>query len=163
MATLHPGDYYGYPARDGGHTNGLNRVLAWALSLFTAGGVLPYRGSGKILDVGCGGGGYLYRLKQWGWDGYGVEPSATGVEQARSLGLNVAHGMVEDGGFDNDFFDVIRLSNVVEHLPKPKETLCEIRRILKSDGVVYLTVPNTRSLVFGCFVRAGMRSARRGT
>ena len=143
--------YYGYPARDGGHTNGLKRALAWALSLFTAGGVLPYRGSGKILDVGCGGGGYLYRLKQWGWDGYGLEPSATGVEQARSLGLNVAHGMVEDGGFESEFFDVIRLSNVVEHLPNPKETFREIRRILKSDGIVYLTVPNTRSLVFWLF------------
>ena len=144
-------NYYGYPARDGGSTNGLKRALAWALSFVTAKEVIPYRGAGKILDVGCGGGGYLYRLKQWGWDTYGVEPSETGVRQARSLGLNVAHGMVEDGRFESDFFDVIRLSNVVEHLPQPKITFREIRRILKPEGIVYLTVPNTRSLVFWLF------------
>ncbi|MBM2804178.1 MAG: Class SAM-dependent methyltransferase [Deltaproteobacteria bacterium] len=143
--------YYGYPVRDGSATNGLRRALAWALSFFTAREVIPYRGSGKILDVGCGGGAYLYRLQQWGWDAYGVEPSETGAKQARSLGLNVAHGMVEDGRFENEFFDVIRLSNVVEHLPKPKETFHVIRRILKPEGLVYLTVPNTRSLVFWLF------------
>lgn len=36
------------------------------------------------------------------------------------------HGMVEDGRSENDFFDVIRLSNAVEHLRKPKETFREI-------------------------------------
>ena len=144
-------NYYGYPARDGRSTNRLKCALAWALSLVTAKEVIPYHGAGKILDVGCGGGAYLYRLKQWGWDTYGVEPSETGVKQAHSLGLNVAHGMVEDGRFESDFFDVIRLSNVVEHLPKPKETFRDIRRILKPEGIVYLTVPNTRSLVFWLF------------
>ena len=144
-------NYYGYPARDGRSTNGLKRALAWALSFVTAKEVMPYHGAGKILDIGCGGGGYLYRLKQWGWDTYGVEPSEIGVKQARTLGLNVAHGMVEDAHFESDFFDVIRLSNVVEHLPQPKETFREIQRILKPQGIVYLTVPNTRSLVFWLF------------
>jgi len=51
----------------------------------------------------------------------------------------VAHGMVEDGHFESDFFDVIRLSNVDEHLPQPKETFREIQRILKPQGIVYLT------------------------
>ncbi|HVO95801.1 MAG TPA: class I SAM-dependent methyltransferase, partial [Terriglobales bacterium] len=102
-------------------------------------------------DVGCGGGGYLYRLRQWGWDTYGVEPSETGAEQARRLGLNVKHGSLQSAAFDNEFFDVIRLSNVLEHLPDPTSTLHEIRRILKSDGRVYITVPNTRSLVFHLF------------
>ena len=40
---------------------------------------------------------------------------------------------------------------MVEHLPQPKETFREIQRILKPKGIVYLTVPNTRSLVFWLF------------
>lgn len=63
----------------------------------------------------------------------------------------MVHGMVEDGRYENYFFDVIRLSNVFEHLPKPNETSREIQRILKSEGIVYLTVPNNRSLVFWLF------------
>jgi len=142
---------YGYPSRDGQECTFSRRTAARLLSLITAKGVIPFRGDGRILDIGCGGGSYLYRLKQWGWDAYGVEPSETGARQALSLGLNVKQGMLEEARFDAGFFDVIRLSNVVEHLPNPKNSFREIHRILKADGRVYVTVPNTRSLVFRLF------------
>ena len=144
--------HYGYPSRNGKtEPNALKQAAAYLLSFVTAKGVIQYRGSGKILDVGCGGGAYLYRLKQWGWETYGVEPSETGAKQAQSLGLMVKQGMLVDAGFDSEFFDVIRLSNVVEHLPNPKTIFREIYRILKPDGLIYITVPNTRSLVFWLF------------
>jgi SAM-dependent methyltransferase len=143
-------NHYNYPNENGVAPNLLSRALAFVLS-FTAKGVIPYRGSGKILDVGCGGGGYLYRLKRWGWDAYGVEPSETGARHAQNLGLNVKQGLLEEARFEDNFFDVIRLSHVVEHLPNPKATFREIARVLKPKGLVYLTVPNTRSLVFWLF------------
>ena len=143
--------YYGYPTRDGRGSSSLKRVAAWLLALFTAKGVLPYRGEGKILDVGCGGGSYLYRLKQWGWQTYGVEPSETGAQQAQSLGLDVTQRSLTDAQFPDAFFDVVRLSNVLEHLSDPKTIFREIARILKPDGAVYITVPNTRSFVFWFF------------
>lgn len=143
--------HYGYPSRSGRRANLLSRLAAALCVRFTAKDVLPYRGSGKILDVGCGAGGYLFRLRQWGWQTYGVEPSATGAAQARKLGLDVRQGMLEEAGFAAEFFDVVRVSNVLEHLPDPLRTFSEIRRILKPDGLVYLTVPNTRSLVFRWF------------
>jgi SAM-dependent methyltransferase len=144
-------NHYNYPRETGATPNLLSRAIAFVLSFFTAKGVIPYRGSGRILDVGCGGGAYLYRLNRWGWDAYGVEPSATGARQAQNLGLNVKQGMLEEARFEDNFFDVIRLGNVVEHLPNPKATFREIGRILKPKGLVYLTVPNTRSLVFWLF------------
>jgi len=144
-------NFYGYPPRHASKAQFFKKAFAWFLSYFTAKGVIPYRGTGKILDVGCGGGAYLYRLKQWGWDTYGVEPSETGVKQARSLGLTVRQGLLKDAGFDDEFFDVIRLSNVVEHLPDPATTFREIQRVLKPEGIVYITLPNTRSLVFWLF------------
>lgn len=142
---------YGYPAAADSPASPLKEVAAFFLSFFMAKGVLPYRGAAKILDVGCGGGSYLYRLKQWGWETYGVESSETGAKQSRSLGLEVHHGSLENAKFPDEFFDVVRLSNVLEHLRDPKATLREIRRILKCDGRVYITVPNTRSLVFWLF------------
>jgi len=144
-------NHYGYPLARGQHSSGLKRAMAFIFSFVMAKGVLPYRGTGKILDVGCGGGSYLYRLKQWGWETYGVEPSETGAQQAQKLGLTVRHGSLQDAGFPDAFFDVVRLSNVLEHLSDPKATLQEISRILKADGLVYITVPNTRSLVFWLF------------
>jgi SAM-dependent methyltransferase len=144
-------NHYNYPSKNGAAPDSKARAIAFLLSFVTAKGVIPYRGAGRILDVGCGGGSYLYRLKQWGWDTYGVEPSKVGARRAQSLGLNVKQGMLEDARFKDDFFDVVRLSNVVEHLPNPIATFREIYRILQAQGLIYLTVTNTRSLVFQLF------------
>jgi SAM-dependent methyltransferase len=46
----------------------------------------PTAVKGKFLDVGCGGGSYLYRLKQLGWTVYGVEPT---VPNTRSLNFSL--------------------------------------------------------------------------
>ncbi|MBI2539326.1 MAG: class I SAM-dependent methyltransferase [Deltaproteobacteria bacterium] len=142
---------YGYPPREEGRSSVLRRAAALLLSLVMAKDAIPYRGEGRFLDIGCGGGSYLYRLRQWGWEVHGVEPSRSGVAQARSLGLEVHHGRVRDAKFPDRFFDVIRLHHVLEHLTEPNETLREIARILKPDGVVTITVPNTRSLNFWLF------------
>ena len=48
-----------------------------------------------------------------------MEPSDTGARQAQSLGLNVRQGTLQDARYVDSFFDVIRLSNAVEHLPNP--------------------------------------------
>jgi 2-polyprenyl-3-methyl-5-hydroxy-6-metoxy-1,4-benzoquinol methylase len=142
-------NYYGYPASQ--RSTILTKTAAFALSFVMAKGVIPYHGEGKILDIGCGGGSYLHRLRQWGWECYGVEPSENGVKQARSLGLEVRLGLLADAQFPNAFFDVVRLNHVLEHLPNPTKTFREIDRILQPEGLVYLTVPNTRSLAFSLF------------
>lgn len=143
--------HYGYPPVENGGPSPLKAATAFFLSFVMARGALPYRGTGRFLDVGCGGGSYLYRLRQWGWQVYGVEPSESGVNQARALGLDVRHGELRDARFPDSFFDVIRLNNVLEHLPDPRGTFREIKRILKPGGVVYITVPSARSLNFWLF------------
>lgn len=143
--------FYGYPLVQSRSRSLLKAWIASLLSYLTAKGTIPYRGSGYFLDVGCGGGSYLHRLKQWGWNVYGVEPSAAGTAQARSLGINVCHGYIEDARYPDGFFDVIRLHHVLEHLTAPQATLREIARILKPDGLVYVTVPNTQSFNFWLF------------
>ena len=144
-------NHYGYPSLKGGDPSQAKKWIALFLSLFMAKDAIPHRGEGKFLDIGCGGGSYLYRLKQWGWNVYGVEPSGTGAAQAQSLGLNVHHGQIQDARFPDSFFDVVRLHHVLEHLTDPRGTFREIKRVLKADGLVYITVPNTRSLNFWLF------------
>lgn len=143
--------WYGYPSRGGTNAALLPKWVAALLSPLVAKDAIPYRGDGNFLDVGCGGGSYLYRLQQWGWNVFGVEPSPDGAAQARSLGLNVHEGELEQATFPTAFFDVVRLHHVLEHLSEPSRTLREIKRILRPNGVVYVTVPNTRSLTFHLF------------
>ncbi|MFA5047589.1 MAG: class I SAM-dependent methyltransferase [Patescibacteria group bacterium] len=108
---------------------------------------IEYKGR-KLLDVGCGNGLFLYNLKRFGsFDVYGVDLSDFAISQAREkLSLsNVNSGSLEDQRFPDDFFDVITLNHVIEHLPDPKATLIEISRILKSKGLLIITTPNAGS------------------
>jgi hypothetical protein len=58
--------HYGYPSQSSLRKSRVTRMAARVLSWVTAKGAIPYRGSGKVLDIGTGGGSYLFQLKQWG-------------------------------------------------------------------------------------------------
>ena len=98
------------------------------------GHAIPFVEGGKILDIGCGNGTELYKLKAMGWETYGVEMDAQASERARSKGIRVYTGDLFGANFPDQFFHVVRMSFVLEHLPNPRETLQEIRRILRPRG-----------------------------
>ncbi|EKQ52025.1 MAG: methylase involved in ubiquinone/menaquinone biosynthesis [Methanobacterium sp. Maddingley MBC34] len=107
---------------------------------------IPPKKGGKILDIGCGDGKGLLKLKEEGWETYGVEISDLAAKYVREkYGLNVFTGIVEDAGFEDEFFDAIILSHVIEHLSDPKTTLTEVNRILKNDGMFTISLPNVAS------------------
>jgi 2-polyprenyl-3-methyl-5-hydroxy-6-metoxy-1,4-benzoquinol methylase len=112
-----------------------------------AGFVLNYKSGGTILDIGCASGRFLAYFKlQPSWQPFGVEISETAGNIAKTqYGLDVTIGALEDARFPENFFDVITMWDVLEHLGDPSGTLAEIHRILKPDGILVLRVPNSES------------------
>jgi ubiquinone/menaquinone biosynthesis C-methylase UbiE len=111
--------------------------------------IMRHKKNGRILDVGCGDGSFLFDFKQRNWDVYGVDISKISCRIAKKkLGNNIFNCELKNCGFPDQYYDVITLNHVLEHLPNPEEELREIRRILKDDGVVYAGVPNIDSLQF---------------
>lgn len=107
---------------------------------------IPPQYGGKILDIGCGDGKGLLKLKESGWETYGVETSDLAADYVRrKYNINVITGTVEDAVFKDEFFDVIILSHVLEHISNPKTTLLEINRILKNGGILVISIPNVDS------------------
>jgi 2-polyprenyl-3-methyl-5-hydroxy-6-metoxy-1,4-benzoquinol methylase len=101
----------------------------------------------KILDIGCGHGFLLHEAKSRGYDASGVDLHKSSVKYAREvLGLNVLAGEIEAAAYPSDFFDVIVMSEVLEHMLHPGRALSEVNRILKQDGFVYIVVPNIDSV-----------------
>lgn len=86
-----------------------------------------------------------------GWEAYGVEMDTEASERARLKGLSIFTGGLFEANFADNFFDVIRMSFVLEHLPNPKQTLIEIKRILRPHGRIYISVQNARSLNYWLF------------
>ena len=96
----------------------------------------------KILDIGSGTGQFLYEMKQCGLNVYGVEPG----DFDESENLNIKNTTLLNAKYPSNFFDIITMNHVLEHLDNPNETIKEIYRILKNNGIFIIGVPNTRSL-----------------
>ena len=107
---------------------------------------------GRVLDVGCGDGGFLSRAAAAGWSGVGFDYDARMVELAKRNGVD-AHAM-DFAAFVKTRapgeFDAGTLFDVLEHTPEPAELLAQVRPLLKSGGRLVLTLPNAlRPLPFG--------------
>ncbi len=108
---------------------------------------LPEAKGQRILDVGCAYGFFLQFAKERGLDGYGVEVSQETSQYAKGQGLSLRTGTLLEAAFDDNFFDIVTLNNVLEHTLNPVVELREVFRILKNQGIVFLAVPNFGSLV----------------
>lgn len=106
---------------------------------------------GKILDIGCGDGLFLYSLRKLGWQTLGIEINKAASQKARERGLEVLNCDLLEAGFNDDFFDVVRTWSVLEHLHNPSQTLAEIYRILKPGGTLIVQVPYFNSLASRLF------------
>lgn len=105
--------------------------------------IYRYKPKGNFLDVGTNMGFFLRNAKRWNWNLYGVEPSSSLSDIARKhFGLNVKTAFLEEAGFESDFFDVVTMTDVFEHIANPGKILNEVQRILKPGGILFVKVPN---------------------
>jgi len=94
---------------------------------------------GAVLDLGAGRGDFCDRARAAGCDVVAVEISARRREQLRERDFEVyasAEAMPERR------FDLVRCHEIVEHLPRPFETLATLRGLLGPGGRIELRVPN---------------------
>ena len=96
----------------------------------------------RLLDVGCGDGGFLAHMASGGVEVEGFEPSAAGAARARhQVGL-----VYDDLDAVTGTFDVITAWQVLEHVVEPRPFLRRLRNLLAPGGVVVLSVPHIESL-----------------
>ena len=97
----------------------------------------------RILDIGSGPGAFLLHGKQRGWQTLGIEPSRQAVDYSRKLGLEIVEDfLTEETANKLGKFDVVHMSEVLEHIPDPKSMLQLARHLLTKGGLVCVVVPN---------------------
>jgi 2-polyprenyl-3-methyl-5-hydroxy-6-metoxy-1,4-benzoquinol methylase len=110
--------------------------------------VLPVRRGARILEIGCGTGatGKLALAGGKAEDYVGIEIDPASAEAAGSVLTKVVLGNVEALDLEPlGMFDVLIMSEVLEHLTDPWSTLKRAGRQVRSDGLLYCSSPNVAS------------------
>lgn len=112
----------------------------------------------RFLDVGCGTGEFLALMRDR-FEVYGVEVSRAYLRMARERYAlpHLSAGELTDADFESDFFDVVQMRGVLQHLPDPLGQLREAFRVTKPGGLLVISAtPNIASpaaRVFGANFR----------
>ena len=92
---------------------------------------------GRLLDVGCGSGGFLVEARRAGYDVAGQDIAPFFVQYCRQQqGLDVYSGYLEKLRLPSSSFDCVTAFDVIEHHPDPKGLLQEMRRLVKPGGLI---------------------------
>jgi len=103
-------------------------------------------GRRRILDVGSGPGFFLLHGRNRGWEAYGLEPSVHAAAHSRSLGLEILEEfLTAESVATLGTFDVVHLSEMLEHVPDPATMLRHCAALLEPDGLICIVVPNDYS------------------
>jgi len=109
--------------------------------------IFKHKNKGVIFDVGMGNGLFLSKFKEKGWEVWGNDISSPALDFAfKKFGIKGILADFLSVNLPQNYFDVITLNNVLEHLHYPFKTLKKINYCLKRDGLLVLVVPNIESL-----------------
>lgn len=109
--------------------------------------VRKYKTKGSILDIGCSAGFFLKVAKEIGWKTCGIEISDDTAQIARHrYGLEVLTGTIEETGITQGSFDVVTMWDLIEHARNPMKTMLNVNKVLKDEGLLFLSTPNVDGL-----------------
>jgi len=104
---------------------------------------------GRVLDVGCGDGTFLRFAREAGFEVYGTEISSYACERLEKVySMSVFRGGLHEAEYPSEYFDVVTLYHVIEHVDDPARYLSESHRILRPGGLLVVACPNVESYVF---------------
>jgi len=142
------GNYY-EKAQEGGHKS--QKFMYRTREEFLL-GLLSSNKFEKVLDIGFGSGNIMKKLyeKNFSRKLYGADISFRAAKHLKTeknlkYGFRAVVSSAEALPFKENFFDLIILSHVVEHVKDPKKALNECKRVCRKKGEILIAFPNTMS------------------
>jgi 2-polyprenyl-3-methyl-5-hydroxy-6-metoxy-1,4-benzoquinol methylase len=148
LAQLYSEQYYKAWGISGQSENEVTKQMKQATFELRLNTIQKFIGGGNILDVGCATGYFLEVAAKRNFEPFGVEFSdySSAIAKTKFGNEKVFHGILEDCTFQNASFDVIAMSDLIEHVRIPSITLAKAAALLKDNGVIMIMTPNHNSL-----------------
>ena len=143
--------YYGYPCEN---PSAITNFKGWWGNIRIRRnrqrmGWIPYRSPGRLLDFGCGAGGFLMKMDELGWQVEGLDFSEMVAQQVnQATGIPVHVGTLPHEAVQPESFDVVSMWNSLEHVYYPRETVRHAGEALRKGGLIVIGVPNMASRGF---------------
>jgi len=113
----------------------------------------------RLLDVGCNDGEFTMKFARQlnAKEVYGLEVIPELVKQSKNKGIKVKNCDLNKGEipFQTGFFDAVLCNQIFEHLYNPEHLLKEINRVLRENGLLFISTPNLASLHNRLFLLLG--------
>jgi 2-polyprenyl-3-methyl-5-hydroxy-6-metoxy-1,4-benzoquinol methylase len=117
------------------HIYRAGKIAVQRINFLKEAGVL----NGTLLDVGAGGGEFVYLAERLGFQAQGIEPNIGYSEYAKSeYGCNIMTLELEDV---TNTYDIITIFHVLEHLPSPMRAFEKLYSLLNKNGKLFIEVP----------------------
>lgn len=112
--------------------------------------IQQFKSKGRLLDLGAGQGHFVAVVNQTpGWQAIGQDISVKAALLAkRKFSLNLLTGEINSLKLKNNYFDVITLHSVLEHLRDPDQIMAICFKKLRPGGLLVFSVPNLNSFEF---------------
>jgi 2-polyprenyl-3-methyl-5-hydroxy-6-metoxy-1,4-benzoquinol methylase len=107
----------------------------------------------NVLDIGCAFGYFLKFCDNLGCNTCGIDVSEYAIERAQKETIAKLYVHDVERGlpiFQDNFFDLVTMFDVIEHLANPYNVLRETHRILKPHGRLAITTPNLNAIERFC-------------
>ena len=104
-----------------------------------------------LLDIGCGNGLFVHPAKKKGYHVVGIDYNKTAIDEGRKL-----YGLRDDELLCTTLstftgrgqtFDVVTMFETLEHVDTPNEFMENIKKLLKPNGVLIMSVPNRNRFI----------------
>ncbi len=111
--------------------------------------IAKYKQGGKFLDVGCGLGLGLAFANQLGFELHATEYDEGAINFIKEqFDVDVYRGELMKAEFPDNYFDMVHISHVIEHVTNPRAYIKEIYRILKKGGILFIATPDIESKLY---------------
>jgi SAM-dependent methyltransferase len=101
--------------------------------------LVRFKKTGRLLNIGWTTDFLLTEAQKAGFQVYSIEISEWVAQYAQDT-------LKPRAEFTCGYFDLVILKDVIEHLPDPKNTLIQIRKVLKPNGLIWVNIPDIASL-----------------